>query len=281
MQLLDIVYRASVPPPWGEGDNIPWDEPGFSRRMLEEHLSQEHDAASRRFATIDQHVDFIHQRLLSGRPAQLLDLGCGPGLYTSRLARLGHTCTGIDYSPASIDYAEKQAARESLPCTYIRQDLRTADFGDGYDLVMLIFGELNVFEPSQARSILEKAFRALNSGGTLLLEPHTYDAVRRMGTEPQSWYSSPSGLFSDQPHLCLMEHFWHVDRRAATTRYDIVDANTGGVTRCAQTLQAYTDDEYRTLLVECGYTDIAILPSWGDGPADPVGDFLVVCARKK
>ena len=62
MQLLDIVYRASVPPPWGEGDNIPWDEPGFSRRMLEEHLSQEHAAASRRFATIDQHVDFIHQR---------------------------------------------------------------------------------------------------------------------------------------------------------------------------------------------------------------------------
>jgi len=118
MQLLDIVSRASIPSPWSEGDNIPWDEPGFSRRMLEEHLSQEHDAASRRFATIDQHVDFIHQRLLSGRPVKLLDLGCGPGLYTSRLARLGHTCTGIDYSPASIDYAEKQAARESLPCTY-------------------------------------------------------------------------------------------------------------------------------------------------------------------
>ena len=35
---------------------IPWDEPAFSQRMLENHLSQEHDWASRRRAVIEQQV---------------------------------------------------------------------------------------------------------------------------------------------------------------------------------------------------------------------------------
>ena len=104
MKLLDVVGRQRVPKPWAEGEKIPWDEPGFSGRMLNEHLSQEHDAASRRFEVIDRHCRWIHGCVLKRNPTRILDLGCGPGLYTSRLARLGHHCVGIDFSPASIAY---------------------------------------------------------------------------------------------------------------------------------------------------------------------------------
>ena len=140
MNLLDIVRRQPTPEPWREGDNIPWHEPEFSRRMLNEHLTQAHDAASRRFPLIDRHVAWIHETLLLGRPSRILDLGCGPGLYANRLARLGHTCTGIDFSPASIQYAQATAQAENLACTFIEQDIRQADHGSGYDLAMLIFG---------------------------------------------------------------------------------------------------------------------------------------------
>ena len=90
MDLDDLVHRQSRPIAWQEGDNIPWSEPGFSTRMLREHLTQEHNAASRREALIDRHVAWIHEALLESRPAHVLDLGCGRGLYASRLARLGH-----------------------------------------------------------------------------------------------------------------------------------------------------------------------------------------------
>ena len=88
MNLLDLVRRQPIPEPWAEGQKIPLDDPSFSRRMLREHLSQDHDAASRRFAIIDQHVAWIHHQVLSDRTSRILDLGCGPGLYTSRLSRL-------------------------------------------------------------------------------------------------------------------------------------------------------------------------------------------------
>ena len=114
--LLDLVRRSGAVAPWQHGDNIPWHQPDFSERMLQEHLSQDHDAASRRADTIDAHIDWIHDHLLKGHAAKILDLGCGPGLYTSRLAQRGHECLGIDFSPASIAYATDHArARARSP----------------------------------------------------------------------------------------------------------------------------------------------------------------------
>jgi SAM-dependent methyltransferase len=248
--------------------------------MLQEHLSQDHDAASRRFEKIDQHVAWIHDRLLSGKPTRVLDLGCGPGLYTSRLARLGHRCLGIDYSPASIAYAVERAKEESLACTYLHQDIRRAEYGTGFGLVMSIFGEFNVFRPADARTILRKAHRALVSDGLLLLEPHTFATVCRMGERPSSWYAARTGLFSAQPHLCLEEHFWDASRSAATTRFFIVDAATGKVTRYAQSFQAYTDPEYRTTLDECGFDDLAFFPSLTGMEDESQAALIAIVARK-
>jgi SAM-dependent methyltransferase len=145
MNLQEIVRRTQPPVPWAEGEKIPWNEPGFSARMLNEHLSQTHDLASRRSEIIDRHVAWIHDSVLGGCPSRVLDLGCGPGLYTQRLARLGHCCTGVDFGPASIAYARGQAAAEGLACRYIEADMRTigALALDPVDLVMLVYGEFN------------------------------------------------------------------------------------------------------------------------------------------
>jgi SAM-dependent methyltransferase len=280
LSLLDLVRRPSPPEPWDEGDNIPWHEPGFSRRMLDEHLSQAHDAASRRFEIIDRHVHWIHHRLLAGRPTHILDLGCGPGLYSSRLAQLGHECVGIDYSPASIAYAVAQAKREHLACTYVLQDMRQADYGAGFGLAMLIFGEFNVFRPGDARLILRKAYEALAPGGLVLLEAHTFSVVQRLGEEAPSWYSAPSGLFSARPHLCLKESAWEAERQMATIRYFVVDAATGQVTRYAQSLQAYTDQNYAAVLGNSGFGDVRFYPSLGEDRPEREHDLLAIVGRK-
>ena len=85
--------RVPAPAPWDEGENIPWNDPAFSKRMLDQHLSQEHDRASRPYDVIDRHIEWIHGALLKGESARILDLCCGPGLYTSRLAARGHEVT--------------------------------------------------------------------------------------------------------------------------------------------------------------------------------------------
>jgi SAM-dependent methyltransferase len=219
--------------------------------------------------------------VLGERPTRILDLGCGPGFYAHRLAALGHECRGIDFSPASIAYAEQTAQDQALACAFEYGDIRTAGYRAGYGLVMLIFGELNVFRPTDAERILTKAWAALDDGGAILLEPHTFSAVQQLGQMPNTWYSSSSGLFAEQPHLCLQENFWDSERTAATMRYLVIDAASAEVTRYASSMQAYTHEQYRHLLASSGFSDSKIFPSLL-GVADAEHqELLAIVARKR
>ena len=116
---LSHLHTRQTPP-------IPWNDPGFSRRMLREHLDQSHDMASRTSPVIDQHVDWIADVASLREGSRVLDIACGPGLYTSRLAKRGCECVGIDFAPASIEYARQCAKEDGLEITYKLGDVRTA-----------------------------------------------------------------------------------------------------------------------------------------------------------
>lgn len=276
MNLDHLIHRDPNPLPWAEGEKIPWNEPEFSRRMLREHLSQAHDMASRRSTLIDQHVNWIHHAILGGKPANILDLGCGPGFYCNRLAALGHTCTGIDFSPASIGYAQENPHPNSH---FIEGDVRQVEYGTAYDLVMFIFGEINVFRPEHAHRILDKAYTALAPGGVLLLEAHTFDCVQRLGHAPLSWYSAEQGVFSDAPYLCLTENFWHEAQKVAVERFYVIDAETNLVSHFTQSIQAYEDKDYTQLLNSLAFKEVRTYPSL-TGAAEENPDLLVISARK-
>ena len=258
MNLFDIMGRDLEPQPWAEDKEIPWDDSEFSRRMLKQHRSQKHDAASRRSDIIKKHVDWIHSHVLDGKPSRILELGCGPGFYTSQLATLGHVCHGIDFSPASIEYAVKNAPEN---CSYTLGDIRTTEYGSDYDLVMLIYGVFNVFNPEDAKLILQKADSALKMGGKLLLEISTFDAVVEMGNQPAVWYSAEDEFFADKPHLCLLESFWTDEQAVAIERYYIVDASSGDVTLYSVCSQAYTEGQLRKLLNTNGFDKADFYPS--------------------
>jgi SAM-dependent methyltransferase len=286
ISLADLVRREPVPEPWAEGDKIPWDEPSFSERMLAEHLSQEHDLASRRRETIERHVDWIIATAGLSEGARVLDLGCGPGLYTSSLARRGFACRGIDFSPASIAYARAEAASEELDCRYELADLRAAEFGGGFALVMMIFGEFNAFRREEARSILERARAALEPGGHIIVEAHSYAAVesigggrRTGGGGTSSWQSAASGLFSDRPHVRLYEAFWDADRHASTERYYVIDAGSAEVTAYAQSMQAYDDASYGELFTQAGLRILERHGTLEGAEYVPDDDFVVIVAE--
>lgn len=267
MTLADLPLRPDLAP-WAEGNTIPWNEPGFSARMLREHLSQDHDAASRRFEIIDRHVAWLHEAVAGGRPGRVLDLACGPGLYSSRLARRGHSCLGIDFSPASIDHARAEAARQDIDCTYRLADLRDGGFGAGFDLVLLLSGELDVFPPEDGAVLVRRAAEALAPGGALVLEVHLPEIVRAKGADGPGWSAHDAGLFSDRPHLLLRETGWFEAEQAAVERYYVVDVATGEVERHAITTRATSRDAYVAWLAGGGVRDVRWVASLeGDGVA--------------
>jgi len=247
---------------WDGAYKIPWDDPDFSRRMLAEHLSQEHDLASRKRDMVRTQVQWIHEHICNNTPAKLLDIGCGPGLYIEQFAALDYDCCGIDFSPASIEYAKSHVSGKAR---LVEGDIRSADFGGGYDLATMVFGEINVFSPDECGNILRKTFEVLAPGGKLLLEAHTFDAVERIGRTPNSWYKSGPGLlglFSDDPYICLIENHWLDKQQTALQQFHILDTADGTVTSYRSTTKAWTEDQYRDLLTEAGFAHVAIHSGW-------------------
>ena len=279
MHMSDLMRETRPPLPWVQADNIPWNDPDFSERMLREHLSQDHDLASRRQETIDRQVAWTHEHVLRARSTRILDLCCGPGLYGVRLAELGHEYVGIDYSPASIAYAARESTGSGR-CTFIEGDIRQVDYGNGYGLVMMVYGEFNVFCPADIKSILGKVRAALEPGGLILLEPHSRKAVVSIGEGGRTWEALASGLFSDRQHLCLQQAHWDEASQAATREFFVIDAASGDAARHAVSYQAYSDAEYRALLADQGFKDIAFYPSLTGQPDPTTPDLIAILGTK-
>lgn len=163
----------------------------------------------------------------------------------------------------------------------MQEDIRTAEYGSQFGLAMLIFGEFNVFPPVDARQILKKILAALAKNGLLLLEVHTFAAIREKGQEKNFWYSSEKGLFSDKPYLFLEESFWEPRGKTTTKRYYIIDACTGKVQRHAQSLQAYTKTQYRSILEDHGFIHVEFFPSLIGEEDETQSDFNIIVATKE
>ena len=260
---------------WNGDYKIPWDDPEFSRRMLVEHLAQGHDMASRRAAWIDRQVAWIHDELLEGQPASILDLGCGPGLYSHRLAMRGHRCRGIDFGPASIEYA-RQHNPDPARCDFVLGDIREVALSGPYLLAMILFGELNVFSPAEAAAILRKAWASLEPQGRLIVEVQSPEAVERVGRGEPSEQQADSGLFSERPHHCRTENRWLAEPQVAVQTFTVTESDGAATRVYRSTTQAWPDDRLVELLETAGFDEVSRRAEW---PCNTDGLTLWVAAR--
>lgn len=252
--------KPSIEQLWKGHYKIPWNDPDFSKRMLREHLSQDHNLASRKKEIINKQVEWIHTKLCGSASKKILDLGCGPGFYINEFASKGYQCTGIDFSPASIEYANINKAYSNTE--FIQGNLLKINFGSSYDIITFIFGEINVFSPNDCIHILQKAYDSLLSGGTFLLEVHTFEIIKEAAFLPNSWYKSETGLFSPYPHICLIENHWFEKENTSFQQFYVFDLHDDILNTYISTTKAWTNKEYQKLLEDAGFVNVTFHTDW-------------------
>lgn len=188
-------------------NSIPfWDDDHISAQMLAAHLDPSHDAASRRPALREATLKWLDDQVIRSvnPPLEVVDLGCGPGLYATALARKGLRVTGIDLSCRSIAYARDQATREGLSIKYRNESYLCLEDEARFDLALMIWCDMGALTNAERADVLVRIRRALRPGGTLVFDVWGTE-FGDQATPSRTWSWNQGGFWTPRPHLLFEE----------------------------------------------------------------------------
>ncbi len=278
VDLDTLIPLQEKPEVFTPGEQHFWTDPHIASQMLAFHLDPDVEAASRRPETIQKSTDWIMQSLGLQAGDCVLDLGCGPGLYATQLAKCGLKVTGVDFSQNSINYAKQVAQQSGLEITYRCQNYLELDDNAQFDAALLIYGDFCPLSPDQRTRLLANVLRSLKPGGHFVLDVSTPQLHQNHGLQ-NHWYAAQTGFWKPGPHLVLEQGFAYPEQAIYLDQYIVIEPN-GRISNYRNWFQDFTAETIRAELEANGFMVESL---WADltGEAyEPTSDWIGVIASK-
>jgi len=222
MNINNIIKASAKPKIFEKGTSVMWTDEYISKQLLDVHLNKDLDLASRKHDTISKTIEWILNKV-ENKTLKILDLGCGPGLYTEILAKRGHIITGVDFSKNSIKYAKQKAKEKKLDIEYINKNYLNLKLEENkYDLVIMIFTDFGVLNPTEREGLLSMIHKTLKSGGIFIFDVLN-DKNPKAKLSPKNWEVTKKGFWKDKPYLAASESFLFEDEKVVLYQHIVID----------------------------------------------------------
>ena len=224
-------------------------------------------------------VDFIVSFLGLNGSERVLDLACGYGRHANELARRGFSVTGVDITPAYIERARADAARERLPAAFVCADIRETSFSEEFDVVLnMADGAIGYLESdAENEKVFDRIAAALRADGK-----HLMDVCNAEYAEThfpmRNWEIGRSSV-------SLPRFDWDPKRRRML--YGGWGIRFGAIAQPPKTIDAhsstrlYSIDELREILGRRGLQIVATRSDYSSLPASPRYMQMEVFSRKR
>lgn len=263
---IELIKKLSNKPQlYEKGSSVMWTDPYISKQLLELHINPDNDVASRSKVKIERITNWILEQ--TDKPEmKILDLGCGPGLYSELLAKNGHSVIGVDYSESSIQYATRQAKEKKLNIEYLKKNYLDLDFDNQFDLIILIYLDFCVLLPEEREKVLENVYRSLKKGGLFICDVVNERNIDKK-TISQSWEVQETGFWRSTPYIALTNGYHYPEAKVLANHHIIIGENDTIDTYIFWS-HYYEKDDLIQILESNGFKDVTdyenILPDSGD-----------------
>ena len=227
-----------------------WTDEHVSKSLLDAHLDESYDAASRKIDRRMDTINWINKNLDSD--SKILDLGCGPGLYAYELGKLGHNVLGVDFNKESINYAQNHKSIKDV-VQYKYCDYLTESFKRKFNTAIMIFCDFGALIPCEQKILLHKIHDLLNDNGIFIFDVFGLHETKNI-TEKKDWFISKGNDFwSNEPYFMMEERKYFGKETALGTRHYLVNQMDGKIKEFIMWDQYYDEQSIEILLSENGF----------------------------
>ena len=223
MNIKELIVYTQQPKLYEPGNAVMWTDPYISKQLLECHINPDTDTASRSNDKINLVIDWIDLQLKS-KKVSILDLGCGPGIYTEKLAKRGHSVTGVDFSGTSIEYAKSKTISNNSNITYYCKNYLDINFKECFDVTIMIYLDFCVLTPPERTIVLDNIYRSLKKDGLFI-----FDVINSKNIEEKilknSWEVCKKGFWRNSPYIVLNKGYHFEENKVLLNQHIVLSEN--------------------------------------------------------
>lgn len=255
-----------------------WTDEHTSEQMLCYHLNGEIDVSSRKVAFIERSVEWIVSYFNVRAGTKIADFGCGPGLYTARLAKRDADVTGIDFSKNSIQHAQEFADREGLNIQYINQNYLELETDGRFNLILMIMCDFCALSSVQRKKMLKKFFESLEPDGSVLLDVYSLTAYDQREDAAKYEANLLDGFWSPNKYYGFLNTFKYEKEKVVLDKYTLIEkARTRTVYNW---LQYFSPEALEREFAECGFRIVGLFSDVAGKPFESESSEFAVVAKK-
>jgi cyclopropane fatty-acyl-phospholipid synthase-like methyltransferase len=219
----------------------------------------------------EQDMGVIGALLGLAQGATVLDVPCGDGRLTLRLAASGLAAIGIDLAAEEVEFARRAASKAGVDARFVVGDLRALPDVGPVDAVVSWGNSFGYLLPPETARSLAGMHRALRPQGRLVLESMTVaESLLTAGIKPAADYEFGGIRMAAQ-------HRYRAAESRMESDFVFTDAD-GAVEHTQAAHHVHTSGEVVRLLHGAGFTDVVLLGADGTSPYELGSRRLIVVA---
>ncbi|MDQ0244522.1 SAM-dependent methyltransferase [Bacillus fengqiuensis] len=228
----------------------------------------------------DQWVKYIQEELARTgiHQPRILDVACGTGQVTIRLANEGYDVTGIDLSDDMLMIAQEKAQQEGFSIPLFQQNMTELELGESFDCVGIFCDSLNYLQSAEE---VQQTFAAVSShlrqGGLFLFDVHSPYKMDKVFAEETFAYAGDDASYIwdcfEGEHEHSVEHELTFFVRDETGRYERFEES--------HQQRTFSAEVYEEWLRQAGFDDIQVTADFLSHSPTNTSERLFFSAIKK